>query len=229
MKFLHLVALIALMFTGLHVQSQELPDSYAKLVKICDGLNNYNDCSREIEKFQSKSPLAAYFKREGTTLMIRTLSGNVKLKDTVCKTDSDCFRYSYQTYLRKIQIHVLHVGLYEGSGFFFVHQKSGATSSADGFPLSSPDSQRFVAISSAGEASYIPNSVEIWNVSKGALRAEYRYEPSTSRWRPKKARWIDSNTVKIDGECGEELGDVKNCPSVVLQYRGASWRLKWSL
>jgi hypothetical protein len=212
----------------LRALAQEPPGPYSKLLGACEGLSNSFQCARAIEKSQITGRSAGHFKRRDGVLIIRTLAGGVSLSDHD-QDNSDGYYYSYQKYLPDIRVHVLHVQLYEGSGFFVVHQKSGKTSPIDGFPIPSPDLQRFVAISNPGESGYYPNSVEIWNVKNGALQAEYRFEPAAARWSPTKAKWVDSTTVSFDGECGAELGGAHSCPTVVAKHRNGSWRLKWSL
>jgi hypothetical protein len=211
-------------------RAEETPAPYLKLLGNCKDLDNSFKCARAIEKSQSRGKLRRYFDRQDNAVNIRTASRIVTLKDFAGDSEESSHYYSYQTFLPKLQLHVLHVQFYEGSGFYIVHHKSGVSAPIDGFPMPSPDAKRFVAISSAGDAGYSRNSVEIWNVEDGrAMRAEYRYEPAAARWSPKKATWSSPKSVNVEGECGAELGGAKDCGAVAATFQDGGWRLKWAL
>ena len=205
------------------------PETYRKLLRHCEGLNNTFQCARAIEKSQMKGDFQSYFIRTNGVLRIKTSAKAVELRDQGGDDDSNNYRYSYLTFLPDEQLHVLHLQFYEGNIFSVVHHKSGAKVAIDGFPILSPDSRRFVAISSSGISGYYPNSVEIWRVHNGKMWPEYRYEPAVQRWSPTKAMWADSNTLSFEGECGEELGGAKNCPTATAKFRNGAWRIAWSL
>lgn len=224
------IALLALMSATLPgAWAQEPPAPYRRLLATCKDMDNSFTCARAIEKAQSRGKLKRHFSRKDDVVKVRTATRIVALTDHQEASEEERHFYSYQTFLPKPQLHVLHMQFYEGNGFFVVQHKSGLSAPIDGFPIPSPDSQRFVVISSAGDARYARNSVEIWNVHKGSLRAEYRYEPAAARWSPKKATWLDAKSVSLEGDCGAELGGEKECATIVATLQNGSWRLKWSV
>lgn len=206
--------------------SQEPPPQYKALLTHCEGVQNSFQCARAIEQAQAKGVGGRFFERSKDVLRVRTLKKVISLTDRA-KDDADAHLYSYLTYLPEQRLHVLHLQFYEGTAYAVVHHKSAEIAQIDGFPLISPDARRFIAISSAGESGYNPNSVEVWRVSNGIIWPEYRYEPSAQSWQPKTAYWLDSTTVALEGNCGTDTVTPAKCPSLKATFRGGRWRVIW--
>jgi len=198
------------------------PSSYDEFLNHCEGLYNSFDCARAIERAQAKGKDGVYFRRNDNRLIIRLASKHITLRDRDLD-QSDDRGYSYITFHPRQKIHVLHLQFYEGEAFVVIHHLTGELAQIDGFPIASPDLRRFVAISHGGESGYYPTSIEIWRVRNGHMWPEYRYESSPREWGPGSARWLDNNTIHIDGLC---LEAERTCESARLSMKAGRWRIE---
>ena len=199
------------------------PSPYRSLLVHCKGLDSSFRCARAIEAAQAKGPVRKRFQREDTTLRVQTAQGEARFVDDDTEGD-DTIHYSYLAWLPSLQLHVLHLQYWEGNAYMAVHHQSGVAAKVDGFPNVAPNTQRFVSISSAGEAGYDPNSVEIWRVAEGDFVSEFRYTPGVNEWSPEGATWLNSQNLRLRGNCTPSAAKSRRCFALVRRI-DRQWRL----
>jgi hypothetical protein len=201
--------------------SKAEPPAYQKLLVHCQNQQPSVECAQAIERVQAKSAQSFRFSRAGPLLSIRTAHKTVRLRDINNESDQDV-SYKYLTFLVDARLHVLYAHLWEGSSYIAIDHNTGRQYPMLGFPAVSPDRQRAVAFSAAGEARYDSNGVEVWRINQGQPRVEYTYGPDAGDWSPTDTRWSGPSTIKIAGLCTPDLPESRSCP-MRLELKAGKW------
>lgn len=200
--------------------------AYSQLVvKVCTK-NQYSlDCARAVEAFQLQSGGNRYAKRTGNSLVVRLNGKAAVLTDAGVTEDEagdNTILYSYIDYLPDMRLHIVGILFYEGSAFLAIHHDSGQKVYPHGFPVVSPDLQRFVATSCDLVARFDPNNIEIWRSSNGNLFLEW--SQAIEEWGPTKARWLAPDWIRVEKLCLDENVDEYPCGTVDLVREGGQWK-----
>lgn len=202
---------------------------YAQLrQKLCTATHNVFECDRVVEAYQLQHGLGRYAARKGKSLTIQLKSKTVVLQDKEYADDvaaDDVILYSYIDYLPSVGLHVIEIAYYEGTATLVIQHESGEKAYPSGFPVVSPDRQRFVATSCDLEAEYDPNNIQVWGLQKGKLVREW-WSGELEGWGPKGAQWLDANRARVEKCCsGCTSENAVLCGTVDVVRQGGKWQL----
>jgi hypothetical protein len=225
-RILAATLLFGVMFVSETWAAEGGEDAYTQMViKLCAGIHNSFECARVIESSQVNAGASRHAVRKKESLVIRLNGKAAVLRDKGAAEEGAADGvelYSYIDYLSDMQLHVVHVQFYEGDTFLAIHQDSGQKSYPSGFPVVSPDLQRFVATSCDLVAGFDPNNIEIWRSNKGKLFLEWSQD--IEGWGPRKAQWLASDRIRIEKECYDGNEDEHPCGTVELVREGGQWK-----
>jgi len=197
--------------------------------------NDQNNCyQRTPAMVKKESGLHPDVRREADSLVIRTEAKTVTLKDKISPEGSnvepEC--YLYRGFLPEIQLHVFQFQSgFEIVEFGVVHARTGEKAYLMEWPKVSPDAQRLASFSLNLGGNSTQESIGIWRVQHGKIKQEWAFAPPAD-WAPRNAEWIDSNTVRFLGECGEgapeDRKEGKACPVLTARFSKDAWQIEWS-
>ncbi len=201
---------------------------YAQLrQKLCTATHNVFECDRVVEAYQLQHGLGRYAARKGKSLTIQLKSKTVVLQDKEYADDvaaDDVILYSYIDYLPSVGLHVIEIAYYEGTATLVIQHESGEKAYPSGFPVVSPDRQRFVATSWGQPSNFNPTDIQIWRIQKGKMVREW-WSGELEEWGPKGAQWLDANRIRIEKVCLNDSADDVPCGTVDVVRQGGKWQL----
>ena len=182
--------------------------SMEKGVDACEkkGANSH-ECARAIEELALQRPGSAA-RRNDEILEIRTTKGYTAFHDAISESNNSV-AYSYLGYLEQIKSHVVHVQYYEGNSFLILDYNVASKAYAAGFPIVSPDNQRFLSIYQDAYGEFGGTHIEMWSVNASGSTREATFQPS---WMPVSAVWLDANKFEIAKLCLSEEDDLEYLP-----------------
>jgi hypothetical protein len=170
----------------------------------CAGINWWQDCRRRIEAVFLPRPTVS---RRGSNLLISIDSGrSVVLRDTLPDNDQ-AVGFTYAGYVPSLHAQLVHETYYEGTGWLLVFTGAGRRLELADPPIPSPDSARFVVISSDIARQIQPTSIEVYRMRGDTAERELLLQPNgtsgtlrTGNWGPSGATWITNDSVVIRTE-----------------------------
>jgi len=134
--------------------------------------------------------------RIGAELRIQLLNGRTAIfKDDTTKLSLSPAR-RYAGYLKAIHSHIVHLVPYEGTGrYLIVDDSTGDTTTVSGLPVPSPNGERFVLTSMAGEEDMDASVIEVWQMVGRKPQIEFWHDTEKEPWEPSDPVWRDSVTI----------------------------------
>ena len=167
--------------------------------------------------------------RVGSELRIRLLDG----RSTVLKHNASQGEYvvRYAGYLQTIHSHVVHLIPNEGSGaYLIVDDSTGDSTTIYGKPVASPNGERFVVTSMAGEgAGYDASMIEVWRMVGSKGEKEFSYDTGNSPWEASDPVWRDSVTIDFLKNRFVSFSEPYAQTPARLKRLGTTWVLEDSL
>jgi hypothetical protein len=144
--------------------------------------------AREIAKTEGR------VRRQGQRLTVRLRSGQTSEFVNDTSDSGSAKRYVYAGYLPSIRHHVLEVAYYEGGSVLLLHEQTGATTDAHGFPAVAPGGRRIATASVDLIAGYTPNHIRVWRVTDTHLELEWGLDGGT-KWGASDPVWRGPHVV----------------------------------
>jgi hypothetical protein len=133
-------------------------------------------------------------RRRGQRLTIRLGNGETTALVNDTSDSGSAKRYVYAGYLPSIRHHVVEVAYYEGGAVVLLHEQTGATTNAHGFPAVAPGGRRIATASVDLIAGYTPNHIRVWRVTDTHLELEWGLDGGT-RWGASDPVWHGPHVV----------------------------------
>ena len=136
--------------------------------------------------------------------------------------------YSYKEFLPEIDFHLVLVLFYEGAEWALIHRCTGTVVRLVGPPLASPDTQRFVAISSGIMAGFSSNEIQIFRLTGGGAELEWSRSVDPRDWGPVEAEWLDPRRIRVVKEVADlESRTLKRLAgSAIIELHDEGWVLR---
>lgn len=226
MRCRHLLPTLAVLFaTGVTAKESILPIPDALLSRYCAAQKSSLACARNIEAGELSARYGNRVARcRPNALCITLAKSTLTLEDR--KLDADqSIQYHYIAFLPELKLHIVHAQHWEGSQFLAIHHETGRSADIIGYPVASPDRQRFAAVSMDLLAGFSPNGVELWRIEGGRLHREARFDTD---WGPANAKWRSADSLVVDKFCenDEKPGTTKPCGSADLSRASGVWMLE---
>ena len=202
------------------------------LTVLCQGVSNAYDCGRRVEQYQlERRPQNA--RRAGDTLVVLLAEGQeARFVDRNIEDDTGVW-HTYHGFLATVGYHVVHVLLYEGTGYQVVGHATGNMVPVHAPPVVSPDGRRFATASEDLESGYNPTAIQIWRLDPVAAVLEWTLEPAGGSippdgdaWGPHDIRWITPAEIRVVQVRYDVETNVRRVGGeVVLRLTNGEWRV----
>lgn len=148
-------------------------------------------------------------------IVIPTAKGPKVFQDKGVGTDNDDqVEFDYRGYAAGLKLHMVEGRYWEAFQCHLVGA-NGQEVALPGPPDYSPDMQWFVVASSGIEVSYLPNSIQLYQLENGHWRQVWKLEPSVEpmSWEPDEIHWLSTSTLLLR----KKMWTGKN-PGTTYQY-----------
>lgn len=213
-------------------RNEPAPDLAPDVATLCEGITNAYDCGRRVEQYQI-GRLPQYASRTGDTLLVRLATGAVaRFVDRNVEDETGVW-YVYHAFLPAVAYHVVHVLLYEGTGYQAVNHMNGDVVNVHGPPVVSPDGRRFATASEDLEAGYNPTAIQIWRLDAQGAVLEWTLEPGDGTrsaeddpWGPHDLRWVTPTEIRVRQVRFDIETNVRRVGGeVVIRLTNGEWRV----
>jgi hypothetical protein len=140
---------------------------------------------------------AAFIKRVGDTLELRTGNGVLKFED-ICDEirEDESVSYQFVGYFEDLNHALIEENYYEGRGYSLIGMKYGVRKKIDAIPLFSPDRTHFVTVD-IGDA-HSANRLQIWrrHGQQDWFEMVWSFRPY-EYWAGASAKWRDDRTIEV--------------------------------
>lgn len=199
-------------------QSGEAPE--LDRAALCEGIQNVHECSRVVEERLLSAGVEGV-ERSGDTLTIALSdAGERVLVDHGARAET--VLYTYGGHLDRVGYHVVQVHYYEGGEHLLIDDETGEETRVAARPVVSPDGRRMVIASFGGVAGYVPDLLQVRQVTPDGVDVEWEVHPDD--WGAADPRWVDSTTVRFTKRLICEPG--RTCEEeVVLRLEDGEWTI----
>jgi hypothetical protein len=156
----------------------------------CDGIWNEQECASEHEAVLMKNN-KNLIRREEKELLVRLKSGKY------FRLDDENQRYNALEVVGAGKYLVLREQYWEGNTWHLLNLETGEILETKGYPLFSPNNQKFVCSQRDLEAGYSPNVLSVYVIKQGKPVRVFSISPGEDDWGPGDVEWLNDATIKF--------------------------------
>ncbi|HEY3487333.1 MAG TPA: hypothetical protein VGL10_04655, partial [Gammaproteobacteria bacterium] len=157
---------------------------------VCDGILSEQECVLKYEAALMKSD-KSLIQREGKKLLVRLKNGGY------FRIDDENQGYNALEIVGLGKYLVLREQYWEGHTWHLLDLETGEILETKGYPLFSPNNQKFVCSQRDLSAGYSPNVLSVYVIKEGKPVSVFSIPPGEDDWGPGNVEWVNDAKIKF--------------------------------
>lgn len=210
----------ATFFLSLRIISSDHQESI-KIQQAC-GLSGIA-CAQDTFEIKQITQFYQKVSRENGELQLRLLSGkSMTFINSIVKNES-YKAYWFITFFQQIKYYLVQVRSWESYRYLLINYRNGNIFSIIGLPIISKDHKRFAVTCLDLEAGFLPNRIEIFQVTNKTIKREWFKDYCQAG--PSQVQWLSNTKVTCVLNIQMENPKIIKKKPVTLIFENKTWKI----